>query len=57
MFSPAQLRKIASVGASVRDDLSIEVEWRGAGYYKARVYDPNTRELVAERLIFAEETG
>ena len=31
-------------------------EWRGAGYYMARVYDPDTRELAAEELIYAMET-
>jgi hypothetical protein len=56
-LSPEQLRKIESVGANVRPDLSVELEWRGAGYYMARVYDPNTSELAAERLIFGQETS
>jgi hypothetical protein len=55
-LSPEQLRKIERVGASVRADLSVELEWRGAGYYMARVYDPDTREIAAEQLIWAQET-
>lgn len=46
-----QLRAIAKFAG----DRPVELEWRGSGYYMARVYDPNTREIADERLIFSLE--